>query len=122
MFERRLTIAAPCYNSFERLCRFLPDLLSLDYPRSMIDLVFVDNGSEDETIEALKLFKEGHRHEYASITVESIPRTQLRVKGVRGGKQSSLALTKKYNTVNARNRAVELSPRGNDMLCSSMTI
>ncbi len=48
-----LSVVIPCYNEESQILAKLEDVRSLDYPRECLEIVFVDGGSTDHTIEQL---------------------------------------------------------------------
>jgi len=51
------SILVPCYNAREHVDVKVRDLLSLDYPREKLQVIFVDSGSIDGTAEALQEYE-----------------------------------------------------------------
>jgi poly-beta-1,6-N-acetyl-D-glucosamine synthase len=49
-----MSIAVPCYNEEKNIIAKLDDLRRLDYPRELLQIVFVDGGSSDHTVALLK--------------------------------------------------------------------
>jgi len=64
-----VTIGTPVYNSAWSLPRVLDAILKLDYPRNLLRIVFVNNGSTDNSEELLLGFKSTHRSEYEGIII-----------------------------------------------------
>jgi len=52
-----VSIVVPCYNSREHVDVKVSDLLSLDYPKEKLQVIFVDSGSIDGTAEALREYE-----------------------------------------------------------------
>ena len=50
----RLSIVVPTYNEIEQISQKLANLRALDYPRELLEVVFVDGGSNDGTVEWLE--------------------------------------------------------------------
>lgn len=57
------------YNSSSFLERVLKGVGDLDYPKSKLRLVFVDNKSQDQTLRILEAFKEANSTQHAGILV-----------------------------------------------------
>jgi cellulose synthase/poly-beta-1,6-N-acetylglucosamine synthase-like glycosyltransferase len=52
-----ISILIPAYNEAKTLARSLKSILKLDYPKSKLDTIVIDNGSTDRTLEVAKRFK-----------------------------------------------------------------
>jgi len=53
----RISIVVPAYNEEKNIQKTLKSLQRLDYPKEKLDLIFVDDGSTDNTYEIAKKFK-----------------------------------------------------------------
>lgn len=52
-----VTIIVPCYNEEATVCATVNSLLALDYPRELLRLMIVDDGSTDRTQKVLEIYK-----------------------------------------------------------------
>src|SRR3990172_536631 len=52
-----VTIIVPCYNEEGTIERTVRSLLSLDYPKDKLNLILIDDGSQDNTWEVIQSFK-----------------------------------------------------------------
>lgn len=50
----RVSLIVPCYNEIGQILAKLDNIRSLDYPRELMEVVFVDGDSSDETVLFLK--------------------------------------------------------------------
>ena len=66
----RLSIVVPTYNEIEQIDQKLANLKELDYPRELLEVVFVDGGSTDGTVDWL----EEQLAEEAGFRIEKSPR------------------------------------------------
>lgn len=64
-----ITIGIPVYNSAWSLPKVLDSVLTLDYPKELLRIVFVNNDSTDRSEEIVKTFASNHQKEFESITV-----------------------------------------------------
>ncbi len=64
-----ITIGVPTYNRAWCLHRFLDAVEQLDYPKNKIRIVFVDNFSDDGTMQMLEEFKERVSDDYEKIII-----------------------------------------------------
>ena len=55
-YTPRLSVVVPCYNEVEHVEGKVRELLQLEYPRDLTQLVFIDSGSTDGTAQALRRF------------------------------------------------------------------
>jgi cellulose synthase/poly-beta-1,6-N-acetylglucosamine synthase-like glycosyltransferase len=49
-----LSVVVPCYNEADQIAEKVRDIAAQDYPRDRMELVFVDGGSTDDTVEQLE--------------------------------------------------------------------
>ena len=49
-----MSVVVPCYNEENRIIDKLNDLKGLDYPADLMEVIFVDGGSSDRTVQLLK--------------------------------------------------------------------
>lgn len=70
----KLTIGCPFYQSKWVIKEFFNGIVNLDYPKSLIDIIWVDNGSTDGTYEELLDFKDKYSGLYNSIRILKCPR------------------------------------------------
>jgi len=56
MINKKVAIAIAVYNSAEKLLDCLASLLKIDYPIELIDFIFVDNNSSDNSLEIIVKF------------------------------------------------------------------
>ena len=57
----RVAVVVPCYNEEASLASSLRSLLSLDYPAAKLEIIVVDDGSNDRTLEVARTFEEDAR-------------------------------------------------------------
>lgn len=55
--DASVTIIVPCYNEEATVARTLESLLALEYPKELLHIICVDDGSRDGTWKALQRFK-----------------------------------------------------------------
>jgi len=72
-----ITICMPVYNAMWSLERVLGSITKIDYPKNLLRLVFVDNGSTDGTWEYLYEFKRKYECEYESVVLARTPKKGL---------------------------------------------
>ena len=68
--NEKLPIVSICIltsNSAITLGRVLEAVLNLDYPKKNIELIFVDNDSQDETPKIIKQFIETHGTKFINV-------------------------------------------------------
>ncbi len=53
IFEPNVTLVIPCYNEEEYIMDKALDSLSLDYPKSKLNILFITDGSTDKSLEIL---------------------------------------------------------------------
>lgn len=63
----KVTVSFVTYNSARWLDDLFASLLAQNYPKSKLNISFVDNGSTDETVEKITTFIESHKAEFASV-------------------------------------------------------
>ncbi len=54
----KVCVIVPCYNEEDTVEKTVNSLLNLDYPEDKLEIVIVDDGSEDNTLEVAKQFEE----------------------------------------------------------------
>jgi cellulose synthase/poly-beta-1,6-N-acetylglucosamine synthase-like glycosyltransferase len=64
-----LTIGTPFFNSEWCINKYFDSILNLDYPKKLLDLILVDNGSSDNTYRLLKHFCKSYSKKYRRIQV-----------------------------------------------------
>ena len=50
-------VVIPCFNEEQTLARTLDSVLALDYPKDLLEVVVVDDGSSDNTLQVAKSYK-----------------------------------------------------------------
>ncbi len=65
-----VTIGMPVYNSAWSLDKVLDAIVKLDYHKNQLRIVFVDNGSKDDSRNILKHFRSLHEREYEQIQIQ----------------------------------------------------
>jgi glycosyltransferase involved in cell wall biosynthesis len=55
--EPTVTVVVPVYNAADTIVECINSLLNLDYPKDRVELIFVDDGSRDNTVELIQRFK-----------------------------------------------------------------
>ena len=83
-----VSIIIPIYNAKSTLAMCLESIQGLDYPRDKFEVIVIDNGSNDESVEIAKKFDVKLYHE---TTIQSS--YAARNKGVKGAKGELLAFT-----------------------------
>ncbi|MFF4404791.1 glycosyltransferase [Streptomyces sp. NPDC001404] len=58
--RHRVTVVVPCHNEAAVADRMVRSLLELDYPRELLQLIVVDDGSQDATYEILQGWRRRH--------------------------------------------------------------
>jgi cellulose synthase/poly-beta-1,6-N-acetylglucosamine synthase-like glycosyltransferase len=56
-----VTLAIPAYNEEDSIAMTLESVLDLDYPRDKLEVIVVDDGSQDDTAEVVKQFADDER-------------------------------------------------------------
>lgn len=54
LFEPSVTIVVPCYNEADMIPEKIRNTLLLDYPRNLLTIIFITDGSDDPTEEIMK--------------------------------------------------------------------
>lgn len=67
----RISILIPTHNEAKHIGRTLRAILNLDYPKSKLETIVIDNGSTDDTVKVVKNMKAKHR----GIRLLTIPRS-----------------------------------------------
>ena len=57
-----VSIIVPCYNASRTIGRTVGSLLDLDYPRGMIEIIVVDDKSEDDTVEIVNNYVKKYKN------------------------------------------------------------
>lgn len=55
-FQPFVSILVPCYNEEKVISKRIKNLLNLNYPKSKYEILIIDSGSEDRTIETIEKF------------------------------------------------------------------
>jgi cellulose synthase/poly-beta-1,6-N-acetylglucosamine synthase-like glycosyltransferase len=66
-----ISIIVPTYNESEVIGYKLRNLAKLNYPKKMMEIIFVDSQSTDSTLDAIKIFADSHSEMNIKILVES---------------------------------------------------
>ena len=53
-FQPPVTLVVPCYNEADILDDKVQNCLALDYPKDKLQLVFITDGSTDNSVQVLK--------------------------------------------------------------------
>ena len=64
-----VTIAIPAYNESKNIIKTLRSVSSLEYPKSKMTLVFVDDGSTDNTYSKAKKFLDPYKKEFRAVHI-----------------------------------------------------
>src|SRR3989344_1805998 len=56
---RNVTIIVPAFNEEGRIKRTIDSLLNLDYPKDLLEVIIVDDGSTDSTFNEMKNYASG---------------------------------------------------------------
>ena len=78
-----VTVIVPCYNEETTVAATVKSILNLDYPRSKLSLILVDDGSKDGTWKSLQKFKDhsqvkllkktnGGKHTAVNLALQSV--------------------------------------------------
>lgn len=79
-YEGSVSIIIPAYNEEETIARTIESAISLDYPKSKIEIIVIDDGSKDRTYESAKKFESSKKRKIRVFTKSN------------GGKGSALNL------------------------------
>jgi len=106
-YKDKITIGAPFYNSVWCWKIFSKSILDQDYNKKYINIVWVDNGSTDNTKDLLLKFKKKYEKDYNSIKVLDCPRVKEKSRGMR-----------KYirNIVNGTNMIADNREKDSDLI------
>lgn len=70
-YKPRVSIIVPTYNEFEVIKYKLENLVRLEYPEDLLQIVFVDSQSTDGTIDKIRDFAEGNPRMDVKILIEN---------------------------------------------------
>lgn len=59
-YKPKISIVVPTYNEREIIKYKLKNLFKLEYPRHLMEIIFVDSGSTDSTVDFIKKFSDAH--------------------------------------------------------------
>jgi len=94
---RKILLITPFCNEEHSIHQYVHSLLSIDYPKELIDIVWIENHSSDNTWSILKDCKAEMGHRYRSFRLFQmglgfkLPKAWLGEKGAFGGKISATA-------------------------------
>ncbi|HIH26104.1 glycosyltransferase family 2 protein [Candidatus Woesearchaeota archaeon] len=57
-----VTIAIPAYNEEKNIIETVESVLALDYPKNKLDIIVVDDGSKDNTLNVIKNYLKKHKN------------------------------------------------------------
>ena len=57
-----VSIVMPCYNESEHIGEAIESLLNLDYPKNMIEIIVVDDKSQDNSVEVIKKYAKKYKN------------------------------------------------------------
>lgn len=60
-YEPKVSIIVPCYNEEKNIANCLNNILSLDYPYRKMEIIVINDGSTDRTMDILKQFNKKHK-------------------------------------------------------------
>lgn len=63
---KTVTIIVPVFNEEKTVCGTIDSLLNLDYPKNLLKIILVDDGSQDKTFEVVQKYKENPQIEIYS--------------------------------------------------------
>jgi cellulose synthase/poly-beta-1,6-N-acetylglucosamine synthase-like glycosyltransferase len=84
-----ISVIVPVYNSQRTVAETIRSLRDLDYPRDALELIFVNNGSTDNTATILAR----HSHEIRIVNEPKRGRSAARNAGVRAARHTGVAFT-----------------------------
>jgi cellulose synthase/poly-beta-1,6-N-acetylglucosamine synthase-like glycosyltransferase len=61
-YEPNVSIVIPCYNEEKNIAECLDSVYNLDYPKEKIEVIVVDDGSKDSTLNILESYKNKHQN------------------------------------------------------------
>ena len=61
-YEPEVSVIIPCYNEESNIKNCLDAVYSLDYPKEKMEVIVVDDGSTDNTLDVLKKIKKEHKN------------------------------------------------------------
>lgn len=64
-----IQVTIPCHNEAKHIEKQINNILTLDYPKTMLSVLIISDGSTDDTIEIVKKLE----NEYANLVLYSIP-------------------------------------------------
>ena len=70
-YKPKVSIVVPTYNESQVICYKLRNLVKLDYPRSLTQMVFVDSLSTDSTLEKIREFAKNIQDMKITVIVEN---------------------------------------------------
>jgi len=112
-YTDKLTIGTPFYNSSWCLDQYLGSIIALDYPKELIDLIWIDNGSTDSTKQILFGFKKQYGEFFNKIEIYDCKRVKESIN------KSEMLLWKmkwKKNIVKAINMFVNKRDQNTDLV------
>ncbi len=56
-FKPQVSIVVPCYNEWKTIQKCLEAILNSEYPKEALEIIVVDDGSSDRTLEILREYK-----------------------------------------------------------------
>jgi len=57
-----VSIVMPCYNEGENIGKAIDNLLNLNYPKDMLEIIIVDDCSKDNSVEIVKTYAEKYEN------------------------------------------------------------
>jgi cellulose synthase/poly-beta-1,6-N-acetylglucosamine synthase-like glycosyltransferase len=61
-FLPKISLIVPCYNEEKNLSRTIESLLKVDYPQSHLEIIIVDDGSTDHTLQEALFYSQQYPH------------------------------------------------------------